>query len=31
LGVRLTRLTSEQSAYIDVPVAGPFKSDAYRY
>jgi adenosylhomocysteinase len=31
LGVRLTELTPEQAAYIDVPVDGPFKSDHYRY
>ena len=31
LGVKLTRLTSEQAAYINVPVDGPFKPDYYRY
>jgi len=31
LGVKLTRLTEEQAAYIGVPVEGPFKSDLYRY
>jgi len=31
LGVRLTRLTDEQSAYIGVPVEGPFKAEHYRY
>lgn len=31
LGVKLTRLTEEQSAYINVPVEGPFKPDHYRY
>jgi adenosylhomocysteinase len=31
LGVRLTRLTDEQAAYIGVPVGGPYKSDHYRY
>ena len=31
LGVRLTRLTDEQSGYIGVPVDGPYKSDQYRY
>jgi adenosylhomocysteinase len=31
LGVRLTRLSSEQADYIGVPVAGPFKPDHYRY
>lgn len=31
LGVKLTRLTPEQSAYIGVPVEGPFKPEHYRY
>jgi adenosylhomocysteinase len=31
LGVRLTKLTPEQAAYINVPMNGPFKSDHYRY
>ncbi|HTQ67842.1 MAG TPA: adenosylhomocysteinase [Solirubrobacteraceae bacterium] len=31
VGARLTRLTEEQAAYIDVPVDGPFKPDHYRY
>jgi adenosylhomocysteinase len=31
LGVRLTELTKEQAAYIGVDVAGPYKSDHYRY
>ena len=31
LGVRLTELTPEQAAYIDVPVSGPYKPDHYRY
>jgi adenosylhomocysteinase len=31
LGVKLTRLTPEQAAYIGVPVEGPFKPDYYRY
>ena len=31
LGVRLTELTSEQADYIDVPVEGPYKPEAYRY
>jgi adenosylhomocysteinase len=31
LGVHLTELTSEQAAYIDVPVEGPYKTDQYRY
>jgi adenosylhomocysteinase len=31
LGVRLTRLSSEQADYIGVPVDGPYKPDHYRY
>jgi adenosylhomocysteinase len=31
LGAKLTTLTSEQAAYIGVPVEGPFKPDSYRY
>ena len=31
LGVRLTELTSEQAAYLGVPVGGPYKPDHYRY
>ena len=31
LGVKLTRLTPEQAAYIGVPVDGPYKPDHYRY
>jgi adenosylhomocysteinase len=31
LGVRLTELSEEQSGYIDIPVAGPYKPDTYRY
>ncbi|MCX6330834.1 MAG: adenosylhomocysteinase [Bacteroidia bacterium] len=31
LGVKLTRLTKEQSEYIGVPEAGPYKPDHYRY
>jgi adenosylhomocysteinase len=31
LGVRLTKLTPEQSAYLGIPIDGPFKSDRYRY
>jgi adenosylhomocysteinase len=31
LGAKLTKLTPEQAAYIDVPVDGPFKPDHYRY
>jgi adenosylhomocysteinase len=31
LGIELTSLTPEQADYIGVPVAGPYKPDAYRY
>jgi adenosylhomocysteinase len=31
LGAKLTRLTSDQAAYIGVSVDGPFKPDHYRY
>ncbi|WP_166879265.1 adenosylhomocysteinase [Salinibacterium sp. ZJ450] len=31
LGVELTELTPEQSAYIGVPIDGPYKVDHYRY
>jgi adenosylhomocysteinase len=31
IGVKLTRLTPEQAAYIGVPVDGPYKPDHYRY
>ncbi len=31
LGVRLTELTKAQAEYLGVDVAGPYKSDAYRY
>ena len=31
IGVRLTRLTPKQAAYIGVPVDGPFKPEHYRY
>ncbi len=31
LGVKLTRLTPEQAAYIGVDVEGPFKPEHYRY
>ncbi len=31
LGVELTELSSEQAAYIGVPVEGPYKVDHYRY
>ncbi|KAF0131886.1 MAG: adenosylhomocysteinase [Bacteroidetes bacterium] len=31
IGVKLTKLTKEQSDYISVPVEGPYKPDHYRY
>ena len=31
LGVKLTRLTDEQAAYISVPKDGPYKPEHYRY
>ena len=31
IGVKLTKLSDKQSAYIGVPQAGPFKPDTYRY
>jgi len=31
LGVKLTKMTNEQSAYLGVPVEGPYKPDHYRY
>ena len=31
IGAQLTTLTSEQSAYLGLPVEGPFKTDQYRY
>ena len=31
LGVKLTKLTKEQSDYIGVPEKGPYKADHYRY
>jgi adenosylhomocysteinase len=31
LGVRLTELSSEQAAYLGIPVEGPYKPDHYRY
>jgi adenosylhomocysteinase len=31
LGAKLTELTPDQAAYIDVPVEGPYKPDHYRY
>jgi len=31
LGATLTELTPEQSAYLGIPITGPYKSDQYRY
>jgi adenosylhomocysteinase len=31
LGVKLTRLTPKQAAYIGVPIDGPYKPEHYRY
>jgi len=31
LGVRLTKLTEEQSSYTGIPVEGPYKPEHYRY
>jgi adenosylhomocysteinase len=31
LGVKLTKLSSKQAQYLNVPAAGPFKPDHYRY
>jgi adenosylhomocysteinase len=31
LGVKLTKLTPDQSAYLNIPVDGPYKPDHYRY
>jgi adenosylhomocysteinase len=31
LGVKLTKLTAEQAAYIGVPVEGPYKAEHHRY
>jgi adenosylhomocysteinase len=31
LGVKLTRLTTEQAAYLGLPQDGPYKADTYRY
>ncbi len=31
LGVELTELSEDQSAYLGIPVDGPYKSDHYRY
>ena len=31
LGAKLTELSSEQAAYLGIPVEGPYKTDQYRY
>lgn len=31
LGVNLTKMSEEQSKYIDIPIEGPYKPDHYRY
>jgi adenosylhomocysteinase len=31
IGVKLTKLTANQAAYLGVPIEGPYKSDHYRY
>lgn len=31
LGAKLTKLTTEQAAYLNISVDGPFKTDMYRY
>jgi len=31
LGAVLTKLTKEQSDYVDIPIDGPYKPDTYRY
>jgi adenosylhomocysteinase len=31
IGVKLTKLTTEQASYLGVPVEGPYKPDHYRY
>jgi adenosylhomocysteinase len=31
IGVKLSKLSDKQAAYINVPAEGPFKSDQYRY
>jgi adenosylhomocysteinase len=31
LGVKLTKLTTEQAEYLDVPTEGPYKAEIYRY
>ena len=31
IGVKLTKLTKDQSEYLGLPVEGPFKPEHYRY
>ena len=31
IGVKLTTLSKKQSEYVNIPAAGPFKPDTYRY
>jgi adenosylhomocysteinase len=31
IGVKLTKLSKKQAEYLGIPVAGPYKSDSYRY
>jgi adenosylhomocysteinase len=31
IGVKLTKLTSEQATYLGLPEQGPYKPDHYRY
>ncbi len=31
IGVKLTKLSDKQSSYIGIPIAGPYKTDQYRY
>lgn len=31
VGAKLTELTKEQAAYIEVPISGPYKAEHYRY
>ncbi|MBP9707996.1 MAG: adenosylhomocysteinase [Oligoflexales bacterium] len=31
LGVKLTKLTTEQASYMNLPIEGPYKPDHYRY
>jgi adenosylhomocysteinase len=31
IGVKLTKLTDDQAAYLGVPIEGPYKAEHYRY